>query len=159
MNPKNPDWYKILKLFKTVEEPYRINTGLTIPFIIGAYQLRDKPFENINSLIDYIIDIVIDKYPIIQRCHVINKHVVMVQEKQVCNRGYHTKYPKIKSKTSKNILFISTISNIGKTCGEICHSLNFEYKETIKRNEFSWSKEDKQWRKFHNREIELIKSI
>jgi hypothetical protein len=159
MNQKNPYWYALIKLFKKVETKYRITTGLTIPFLFGAYQLLERPFENIKQLIQSIIDSEIDKYPIIQRCHVIGKHVVMVQERAYCNKNF-IKFPRIESAIVDNSLLISTNSpNLGKTYERICYNLTAEYVGPIERGEFSWSNGNNRWRKFDHREIELIKGL
>ena len=57
MNRKNnQDCYKLIKLFKSVEQPYNITVGLTIPFIIGAYKILDLLFCEISAHIKNIID-------------------------------------------------------------------------------------------------------
>lgn len=154
----NPYWYKLIKLFKTAEEPYKISTGLTIPFIFGAYDTLEYPFPDIDTLIRTIVDSEIDKYPIVQRCHVIGKHVIMVEEKSRCNKEFKD-FPRIESKNGKGILLISKNTNIGKTLEKVSDSLRFEYQDPINRKEYSWSNGKNKWRKFESREEELIKSV
>jgi hypothetical protein len=157
-NLTNPYWYKLIKLFKTVEQPYKITTGLTIPFIFGAYSIFEEPFPDINTLIQSIVDSNIDKYPIIQRCDVIGKHVIMVEEKTKCIKEYKN-FPRLTSTNGLGLLLISTNTSIGKTFDKVCNSLKLEYLGPINRNEFSWSNGKDSWRKFESREIELIKSV
>ncbi|MBK7808846.1 MAG: hypothetical protein IPJ51_21560 [Saprospiraceae bacterium] len=154
----NPEWYKLIKLFKSIEPPYRITTGLTIPFLIGAYKLLNLPFSEISTLVKNIVDSEIDKFPIIQRCHVIDKHVIMVEDKAKCNREYKD-FIKIKSDIGNGILLISTNTDIGKNLDQISNSLKLEYESTILREEYSWSNKNKHWRKFDEKEIELIESV
>lgn len=154
----NPYWYKLIKLFKSAEGPYKISTGLTIPFLIGAYKVIDKPFDNINTLVKSIIESPIDKYPIIQRCPDIGKHVIMVEDKAKCNKEYMD-FPSLDNDDKKSKLLVSTNTNIGKDFEKVCHSLKLEYQETIDKKEYSWSNGHQRWRAFDEKEIELIKSI
>lgn len=156
---RNPYWYKLIKLFSITETKYRISTGLTIPFLFGAYEVLEAPFGNIEQLIKAIIDVEIEKYPIIQKCPDIGKHVIMVENKSYCNR-YFSKFPRIESILFKNSLLISTNTmNLGKSFDRICHNLKMAYGDTIQKGEFSWSNSNDCWRKFEVQEIELIKSI
>lgn len=154
----NPYWYKLIKLFKTVEQPYKISTGLTIPFLFGAYRILDNPFPDIDTLIESIVVSEIDKYPIIQRCPVIGKHVIMVEEKSRCNKEYKN-FPRIESTKGQGILLVSTNTNIGRTFDRVCNSLKLEYQDPINRNEYSWSNGNNSWRQFERQEEELIKSV
>lgn len=157
-NLTNPYWYKLIKFFKTVEQPYTISTGLTIPFLFGAYKTLENPFQNIDALIKSIIESEIDKYPIIQRCHVIGKHVIMVEEKSKCNKEYKN-FPRIEGENGKGVLLVSTNTNIGKTFEKVSNSLRLEYQDTIDKSEYSWSNGKGRWRKFERREEELIKTV
>lgn len=140
------------------EPPYKISTGLTIPFLYGAYRSVENAFPNIDALIKSIVDSEIDKYPIIQRCHVIGKHVIMVEEKSKCNKEYKN-FPRIESANGQGLLLVSTNTDIGKTFNKITNSLKLEYQDPINRQEYSWSKGNSEWRQFDKREEELIKSI
>lgn len=158
MNQRNPKWYKLIKAFRATNTSYRISTGLTIPFLFGAYQVLEKPFISIDYMIKSILDSEIDKYPIIQRCPVIGQHVVMVEEKAICNKKF-IDFPKIQSDVSNNILFISNNTSLGRTLDRVCHNLILEYNSPISRLEFSWSNINHCWRKFDDKEIELINSV
>ncbi len=157
-NLSNPYWYKLIKQFKAASQPYKITTGLTIPFLFGAYKELESPFNNIEALLKCIIESEIDKYPIIQRCHVIGKHVVMVEDKFKCNKEFKD-FPPIESDNKKNKLLISTNTNIGKTFDKVCNSLRLEYQEWIDKKEYSWSNGNQNWRTFDDKEIELIKNV
>lgn len=155
---RNPYWYALLKLFKTVESPYRISTGLTVPFIFGAYRIIEQPFLTINELVITIRDSEINGYPIIQRCYVIGKHVVTVEGKEHYNKN-QDKYVNFKANASNSRLFISSNTQLGKTIVKVCHNLTAEYCGPIQKEEYSWDNANKRWRKFTDTEIELIKSI
>lgn len=158
MKKLNPRWYALLKLLKAAEPPYRITTGLTIPFIFGAYHMIEQPFTNIYELVIAIRDSEINGYPIIQRCHVIGKHVVTVEGKEHYNKN-HDKYINFKSDTSNSRLFISSNTQLGKTIEKVSHNLAAEYGDPIQEEEYSWDNANNRWRKFTGREIDLIKSI
>lgn len=150
-----PYWYRLINLFKSEGE---ITTGLTIPFIFGAYKVLEHPFSNIDELVDSVLNSELDKYPVIQKCNEINHHVIMLEDKKICNKEY-IKDVKIKSEKCGNILFISSNTNLGEEPKRVCWELTQQYEAPIKRGEFSWSKQGNIWRKFSEKEIELIKRI
>ena len=49
---ENPYWYKLIKVLK---ENRTITTGLTIPYIFGAYEILGQPFSNVEELIEHIL--------------------------------------------------------------------------------------------------------
>ncbi|MES2772925.1 MAG: hypothetical protein V4722_01985 [Bacteroidota bacterium] len=155
---ENPDWYKLIKAFKAAEPPYKISTGLTIPFLIGAYELLGSPFRSVEDLILTILNSEIDKFPVIQKCHYIQKHVLMVEGKEICNKTYR-KEVKFESPTGRNILFISSNSILlGKELPKVIWNLSTEYSDPIRKCEYSWSNA-KGWKSFDEKEKEIIKSI
>lgn len=151
----NPYWYKLLKLLK---QKGIINTGLTIPYIFGAYKIFNTPFANIPELLEEVINTPIDKFPVIQKCVVINQHVLMVEQKEICNKFY-TKDIKLESKEKNNHLFISTNTDLGKTIERLSFNLTALYSVHIKNGNFSWNNSEKRWKPFSETEIGLLKSI
>ena len=150
----NPYWYKLIKLLKTKGE---ITTGLTIPYLFGAYKELGQPVTNIKELIKHIYYSEIDKYPLIQRCDVIEHHVVTIEEKAFCSKSYKNDI-KFKNPTNNNILFIVD-TDLGTTLDKVCSSLSLGYANQIKSQEYSWSKKEKRWKKFEPSEIKMILSI
>lgn len=151
----NPYWYKLIKLLK---QKGIINTGLTIPYIFGAYRILNTPFADISEMIDEIINTPIDKFPVIQKCIVINQHVLMVEQKEICNK-YYTKDIKLNNTANNNHLFVSTNTDLGKTLERLSFNLTALYNEHIKSGNFSWDNTEKKWKQFREDEIALIKSI
>ena len=78
-------WYSLIKLSKSRG---LITTGLTIPYIFGAYKILGLPFNDIAQLVFAILESKADKFPVIQKCPVIGQHVVMLEEKVNCNKYY-----------------------------------------------------------------------
>lgn len=155
---ENPYWYKLIKAFKAAEKPYKISTGLTIPFLMGAYSLLEKPFENVEELVLSIYNSEIEKFPVIQKCPVIQKHVLMVEEKEICNKTY-IKDVRFENSNGSNILFISYNSILlGKDLPKVIRNLNTEYSDAIKMGRFSWNNTNG-WSPFDEREKEIIKSV
>jgi len=155
----NPYWYKLIKVFKEADPPYKITTGLTIPFIIGSYELLGEPFESVANLVFSIRGSEIDKFPVIQKCPDIRKHVVMVEEKEICNKTYEKDIP-FKNPLGKNILFISRNALLlGSTIEKVIWNLSEEYSDPIDNKKYSWSKSKERWRDFDENEKELIKSV
>jgi hypothetical protein len=151
----NPYWYKLIKLLKSNGT---ITTGLTIPFIFGAYKILGQPFSNIKQLIEHIYDSEIDKYPVIQKCPVIGQHVVMVEKKEICNKDYR-KDVRLENPNNQNILFISANTDLGKTFDKVCSNLTVKYENAFVRKEFSWNNKEKRWQQFKQLEVETILGI
>ncbi|WP_159075841.1 hypothetical protein [Muricauda brasiliensis] len=152
---QNPDWYKLTKLLK---KEGLINTGLTIPYIFGAYELLGNPFEDIIDLLEEILKNRIDKYPVIQKCTAIHQHVVAVEERN----QYHKSYLKdVKLLNAKNEigLIISSNTNLGQTSELIYKNLNRLYKKPIDDKTYSWHHKKQEWRPFNKEEVRLIMSI
>lgn len=157
----NPYWYKLIKLFKSdsVEKDYRMVTGPTIPFLFGAYKLLGEPFDDIYSLLDAINEATeINVFPIIQRCPGIGQHVIAVVDKAKFRKDKDFKsYINIASCEREGALKVSNNTQIGKTISTISQSMILEYQEWISKEKYSRS--NGEWRKFDEKEIELIKSI
>lgn len=150
-----PIWYKLIKLLKANGT---IGTGLTFPFIYGAYELLDEPFADIKEILEHLLEVPIDKFPVIQKCHVIQQHVVMVEKKEVCNKGYY-KDVKFDSLKKDNKLFISTNTDLGRTLEKVSSNLVGQYQNPIDRKHYSWDNKNKTWRVFNAEEIQMIISL
>lgn len=155
MTKANPYWYKLTKLLK---QKGKINTGLTIPYIFGAYKLLGQPFENISALLDELRKNPIDKYPVIQKCGTIHQHVIAVEDKKIYHKDY-IKDIKLRNANNEINLVISSNTDIGKTDEAIYKSLTQLYKEYIDVGKFSWNNGEQKWKPFEKEEEELILSV
>ena len=151
----NPDWYKLTKLLK---EKKKINTGLTIPYICGAYKLLGKPFENFPAIIDELRKHYIDKYPVVQKCAVIHQHVVAVEDKKIYHKGY-LKDVKLRNADNEIDLVISSNTDLGKTDELVYKNLAQLYSKHIEAETFSWNNKEQKWKPFEQDEKDLILSI
>lgn len=151
----NPFWYKLLKLLRTNGT---ITTGLTVPYIFGAYQILGEPFLNIREMIDDILESNLDKFPLIQKCPDIHQHVIMVEKKEICNK-YFSKFLRFENQKKDSKLFISNNTDIGKTYDKVLSNLEMLYSTPIQEKCNSWNKTTEKWEKFSEKEIELIRGI
>ena len=150
-----PFWYKLIKRLKTEGV---INTGVTIPYMFGAYKTIGRPFTDIGQMILAIRDSNTDKYPVIQKCTVIGHHVIMLEEKVNCNNEYR-KDIRFENSNKDGYLFISSNTNLGNTIEKFSRSLTVAYENPIRRGEYSWNNREEEWKEFETSEITLIKSI
>ena len=151
---ENPYWYKLIKVLK---ENRTITTGLTIPYIFGAYEILGQSFSNVEELIEHILENPIDKYPLIQKCHVIQQDVLMVEKKEYCNK--YAKAIKFENAKRDNALFISPNTDLGKTLEKLYSNLTRLYSNPIERKHYSWDNKEKTWKKFSDKEIEVIRQL
>lgn len=154
MSNSNPFWYKLIK---TLKANGTISTGLTIPYIYGAYEAIGEPFSNITELVDHVLLNPIDKYPLIQKCHVIQQDVLMVEKREYCNK--YVKAIKFENSNRDNSLFISPNTDLGKTLDKVYSNLTALYSNPIERKHYSWNNREKTWQKFSEDEIKIIESI
>lgn len=150
----NPYWYKLIKKLKERKE---IGTGLTIPYLFGAYEELGQSFESIKDMLEHIADGEIDKYPVISICDKIHHQVLAVYPKQVCHRWKDV--GKIAGKTETGKVYVTTESNLGKSKEPIISKLVALYDKPIQDKTFSWNNEQKKWLKFSEHEKEIILSI
>ncbi|AYQ32042.1 hypothetical protein [Runella sp. SP2] len=155
MKNYNPIWYKLTKLLKGKR---MINTGLTIPYIFGAYKLLGHPFDNIPELLDELRKHPIDKYPIIQKCGTINQHVIAVEEKKIYHKDY-LKDVKLRNSNNEIDLIVSSNTDLGKTEETVYKKLTQLYNEPIGVEKFSWNNKEQKWMPFEKEEEDLILSI
>jgi hypothetical protein len=152
---QNPAWYKLTKL---LIQKGKIETGLTIPYIFGAYKLLGKPFENISGLIDELRKNKIDKYPVIQKCGTIHQHVVAVEDKKIYHKDY-IKDLKLRNEINEIDLIVSSNTDLGKTDEMVYKNLTNLYKQYVDAETFSWNNKKQKWQPFEKDEIDLINSI
>lgn len=152
---QNPDWYKLTKLLMQQGD---ITTGLTIPYIFGAYKLLGKPFENISELLDELRQVSIDKYPVIQKCGTIHQHVIAVEDKKIYHKHY-LKDVKLLNAQDEIELIISSNTDLGKTKDMIYKNLTQLYGKYVDAGKFSWHFIEQEWKPFEKEEIEKILSI
>lgn len=152
---QNPDWYKLTKLLKLRGE---IITGLTIPYIFGAYKLLGKPFENISALLDELRKYQIDKYPVIQKCGTIHQHVIAVEDKHIYHKD-HLNDIKLYNANKGIDLVISSNTELGKNEEMIYKNLTRLYKDPIDAGKYSWNNTIEKWKPFEEKEEKLILSL
>lgn len=152
---QKPYWYTLIKLLKANR---KITTGLTIPYVFGAYEILEQPLENINHLVKVLLESVTDKFPVIQKCPEIGQHVIMLEDKEICNK-YYKKDIRFENFNKKNLLFISANTELGKSIERLCWNLTAGYETQINSKDFSWNNKKKCWQKFEKGDIEMILSI
>src|SRR6185369_11476900 len=149
----NPHWYKLIKLLKSKEV---IRTGLTLPYIFGAYKELGTNFKSIDELLRHIVESNPDKYPMLQSCNVICHYVILVKEKKECVKNYFSDY-QLPSSSKDNLLFLS--SNLGRNYKQICGKLEGLYANPISRGTYSWDNKSALWKEFTKDEKEQIRSL
>ena len=155
MKKYNPDWFKLTKMLR---QKGIINTGLTIPYIFGAYKLLGQPFENISAMLDELRKYPIDKYPVIQKCGAIHQHVIAIEDKKIYHKNF-IKDIKLRNANNEISLIISSNTEIGKTEEEVYKKLTQLYEEYTNTGKFSWNNREQKWNPFGKEEEELILSI
>ncbi|GAB3339667.1 hypothetical protein GCM10027299_52460 [Larkinella ripae] len=152
-NAQIPFWYKLILGLKSRG---KIATGLTLPYIIGAYKLIGNYEEledlSIEALLKDIAKNNTLRIPFIQMCPVINQYVVGIE-----SRSYEKYFIHI---NDLGILFLgNNAETLGATFNEICTNLKLKHDTHINNENFSWDKDKETWRNFDHKDIDNIASI
>lgn len=145
-------------LTKKLKNNHTIKTGLTIPYLFGAYSVLGYKPASIHDLLILILDSPADDFPVLEKCDVIMHDVLKLEARSEANRKRKNEF-KIRSSSSDNALFISYNSNLGNTFAKVCASLSGLYQFPIDNMLYSWDNKNKTWTRFEKTEIEIIKSI
>jgi hypothetical protein len=130
----------------------RKRTGLTIPFIVGTYNVflsignQDK--ETIKSLLYSIVDSDIENPISIFNCDTIGEYVLTTHKMAGTE---------IRNEKTQRTTFIISLSTeiIGKTIDELVLKFEKNYNQSISENRYS--KNNLRWTEFNDGDIKLIK--
>ena len=81
----------------------------------------------------------------------------MIERKEYCNK--YLKAIKFENEKQNNSLFISPNTDLGKTLQKLCANLTGLYSNPIDRKHYSWDNKEKAWKKFSDKEVEVIKQL
>ncbi|MDI9312965.1 MAG: hypothetical protein QM535_22330 [Limnohabitans sp.] len=145
---KQPYWLILINYWVQT----RKRTGLTIPFIVGTYNLylskgnEDK--ETINSLLCNIVDSNIENPISVFNCDTIGEYVLTT---------YKMSGTEIKNKTTQKNTFVISLSAeiLGKTIDDLVFKFEKMYNQSISENKYS--KNNLSWTEFNEGDIKLIK--
>lgn len=136
-----------------------ITNGLTIPYLIGIYQICNQPLNHnsIRTLIFEIKESILEECAVLQRCPYIRQYVIGVDDRQYCEH-YMKKQIRFENSVGQSSLFVTQNANeLGNNLDRIVELFNNIYDNCISNAEFSWNNETKNWEKFTEYEIDLIK--
>jgi hypothetical protein len=151
-----PHWNILTKRLIAEEIIY---TGLTIPYLFGAYQILGYDIEDIKGLLTCILNTPHGKeFPVIERCDVIQYDVLKLEGRSKANNNKSYKVA-IPNARYSNKLFISYNTSLGQNLDEVSSSLSKNYQNEIDNRAFSWDNKARAWRPFQPSEIEIIESI
>jgi len=145
-------------LTKRLKKDGTIKTGLTIPYLFGAYRILGFELNNIRDLLNYILDSQATDFPVIEKCDIIQHDVIKLEARNVANRDRKKEFQESNKQTG-NKLFASYNTNLGNSFEKVCAELSARYLDRIKEEKFSWSQKDTIWKKFEPGEIEIIQSV
>lgn len=145
---KQPYWLTLINYWVQT----RKRTGLTIPFIVGTYNLylskgnEDK--ETIKNLLYSIIDSDIENPISVFNCDTIGEYVLTT---------HNMAGTEIRNERTQKTTFIISLSAeiIGKTIEDLVLKFEKMYNQSISENKYS--KNNLSWTEFNDGDIKLIK--
>ncbi len=157
---ENPFWYRLITNLKANGE---ILNGVTIPFILGAQEIKDNTLvireESIYVLLTEIMNSSTELKVILQNCEDIHEYVIGLRDKYFCEHYLKSDLSFTNEKGDKTIYVALTAIKLGNTIHEISNNLTKKYWNYLKNNYFSWDKYNQTWRIFSQRERDLISKL
>lgn len=150
-----PYWNILIKRLKADKT---ITTGVTIPYLYGAYRILGFQHNSIHDLLNLILDSRSQDFPVIERCDVILHDVVKLEEKNIANRNRRNEF-KLSNRKTENSIFVSYNCNLGNTDKKVIAGLITKYQTQIDNEQFSWNNKGGIWREFNQLEIDVIAGI
>ena len=145
-------------LTKKLIEKGTITTGLTIPYLFGAYRILGYEVNNIRDLLNHISDSHATDFPVIEKCDKILHDVIILEARNISNRDRKKEFQEFNEQTG-NKMFVSYNTNLGNSIEKVCAELSARYGDLIKEEKFSWNQAAEKWNKFQPEEIAFIESI
>lgn len=146
-------WYILTKYLKKTGE---IKTGLTIPYLYGAYKRLGYDINSIEDLLKEILSTNTEELPVIEKCDLIKFDVVKLETKVSVNRN-RKKEVRITGKGYPNEIVISYNTNLGRDLAKVSVSLEALYQKYIDDQTYTWY--EKKWHKFGETEYKIIDSL
>lgn len=151
-----PLWYRQISFQK---EKRIISNGLTIPYLIGSYQIcnQNLPENPIKYLMSEIKNSQLDKCAVIQMCPNIGQYVVGIDDRKFCEM-YMKKQIQFKNTNGQTSLVITlNAEDLGDNFEGIIDQFVKLYDRSIANSNFSWNNDTMAWENFTSSEIDLIK--
>lgn len=151
MTDEQPYWFTLISYWVKDQN----NTGLTIPFVIGAqeyFEVNSGP-KTVTDLITLVKNSNVDDTIILNNCPGVGEYVLAIEK-----GPYPMDGKGFKNESNGNIILKATISTrvLGKDFESICKSLEKKYGSHIQKGNYSKSKVDFEWQPFTDEDIKMI---
>ena len=150
-----PHWCLLISL---MQKRGIIKTGLTIPYLYGAYKRLGYDINRIEDLLIAMCSASSKEVPVIGKCDVIHFDVVKPVEKALMHKSY-SKDTKIAVDGQEKKLIISVTTRLGGDLKRVCTSLEALYQQRIDDEEYSYNLKENRWKKFSEGDYEMIDSV
>ena len=152
-------WYKQISYQK---KKGLISNGLTIPFLIGTYELccsyLVRQQNPIKFLFDEIINSEIGFCAVLQKCPNINQFVIGIEDREFCEKHFKREICFKNAKDNKILIITQNASELGSDLMKIVDALNVLYIENIDLGKCSWNSKDRIWQEFNEKDKKIILS-
>lgn len=151
-------WYKLINGLLNSKV---ISSGITIPYLIGAYKLKeDTQLDNetiFRNIFQDMINTEFEKIPKIMRCNDIGQLVIALEDKNFVAKYLKNEIQITNSIGEAKIVVTSNCNLTAKTLDELIAELIRQFEPIINQNLFSWN--SNQWQGFSQIEANRIKEI
>lgn len=149
-------WYKLIEAARKKDI---ILDGLTVPFIVGAYEHINPGFvAGGNAVQKLLAEIAASgtEEKAVLKYSPNNQYIITLRDAAFC-KAHLAKQLVFKNKKRKPSLYATTeVAFFGNTIEAISKALNEEYKTFMARGTFSWDDKLRGWQTFSDAEMEVI---
>lgn len=99
-------------------------TGLTIPYLFGAYRILGYKVNSIRDLLNYILDSHATDFPVIEKCDIIQHDVIKLEARNIANRDRKKEFQQSHKQTGNKLFASYNTNRVLNTnyTGELAHS-------------------------------------
>ncbi len=147
-------------LIEKLKEKGVITNGLTIPYLVGALNVRFNFPSNKSTLIqlvDNLINSTIDNNKLVLMfCGDIDEYVISVESEKFCEENYSNEISFRNAANIKTLYITDNAKNFGKTKEELVENLWIKYVDQIQNKLYSWKSLEHKYFSFDDIEIRRI---
>lgn len=146
-------------LIEKLKEKGVITNGLTIPYLVGALNVRFNFSSNKDTLIlliDNLINSTTDSKLVLLKCDFINEFVISLETKKFCEENFQNEISFTNDANIKTLFITDNAKVFGKNREELIENLWIKYAEQIQNKLFSWKSLEHKYFMFDDIEIRRI---
>lgn len=146
-------WYNQISIHKKMN---RTDFGLTVPYLIGSYQICEQRSVSISLLLHDIIESDYEKCAVLQMCPDIHQYVIGLDDREFCIQFMKKNIQFFNSRGQLSLIISTNADKLGSNIDGVIQKFEELYSDQIMFSRFSWNLLKKEWIGFSEVETEII---